>query len=456
MIIITPQSQNSWKLNAEAAWGQNLYLLGAKTVRLYWPSNLPALIDNWRVNGLTPEELTKQLLAAPVIEYKKPRPIQAIIPLDGLGLKYLESEPEPPQWALKGSLLLRCLAVIVAPPGTGKGLLAMQLGACLAASKRFFDIWDIERPLVVLYLTAEESGRTVHARAKGALEMLEPGLREEAAGRFWAFSVSGCSHLVELDGQGGLRPTESYWDLDRLIGQIGPDIVILDTFSRLFPTPENDNSIVTVACGYLEELIVKNNCAILLLHHTNKAGGALVGSKNELYSALSQSALRGASALPACARWVLSMAPLSDEYAQKVIGERAQERASGAFVAIRVSKKNEGPPESIHYLEHGPDGFFEQVEPAGPNSELSDAHNLAKEVRRREGAGEPPLSVTRGGVEAFSWGVTRSKRAAEKVLEEGLLVSRKRDSGRGFYLQSSDRTIIPPNLNSTNSKGGEF
>ena len=259
-LLVTGQSPDDWKLNAEASWGQNLYLFGAKTVRHYWPSGLPTLVGAWHEGGLTAEELAKRLLAAPVIEFKKPRPIQAIRPHNGSGLKYLSSEPAPAEWALQGSLPLRSLGVIVAPPGTGKGFLAMQLGACLAGSKSFFSIWEIEHPLCILYLTAEESERTVHVRARGTLERLPQEVQQGAASRFWAFSVSGCAHLVEPDGQGGLRPTESYWDLDRLIDTIGPRIVFLDTFSRLVPTPENDNPTVTAACGLLEDLISKHGC----------------------------------------------------------------------------------------------------------------------------------------------------------------------------------------------------
>ena len=451
-LLVTPQSADTWKLNAKDSWGQNLYILGAKTVRHCWPSSQPAILDEWH-KVLNAQEFIKLLLTAPVIEFKRPRPIQAIRSYEGSGLRYLASEPEPPKWVLRGSLLMLCLAIICAPPGTGKGFLAMQLGACLAAGKRFFKIWEIERPLNVLYISGEESSRTVWVRARGALEGLSAEDREEAAGRFWAFSVSGCVHLVEPDGHGGLRPTESYWDLDRLIDEIGPDIVIMDTFARLIPTPENDNTSVTMACGLLEELIVKHGCGIIVLHHSNKAGGALVRSKDELYTALSQSALRGASALPACARWVLNMAPLSDDYAQKAIGEKAKERPSGTFVAIRVSKKNEGAGEPIHYLEHGEGGFFEQVEAAGPDSEQSDATRLAEEVERREAAGEPPLSEKSGGEEVFKWGWTRSKNAAERAVQMGLLMIEKKSVGKGNFLRTAgSKTPTPKSL----QNGGVF
>ena len=115
-LLVTKQSPDDWKLNAKASWGQNLYLLGARTVRHYWPSDIPAILENWHESGLTAEELAKRLLAAPVIEFKKPRPIQAIKPHDGSGLKYLASEPAPAEWALQGSLPLRSLGVIVVSP----------------------------------------------------------------------------------------------------------------------------------------------------------------------------------------------------------------------------------------------------------------------------------------------------------------------------------------------------
>lgn len=88
------------------------------------------------------------------------------------------------------------------------------------------------------------------------------------------------------------------------------------------------------------------------------------------------------------------MVPLSEEYALKVIGERARNKPAGTYVAARVGKKNEGHTEALFFLEHADDGLFERVEADGPDSEKSctqtDSHMLADEVRQREACGTSP------------------------------------------------------------------
>ena len=135
------------------------------------------------------------------------------------------------------------------------------------------------------------------------------------------------------------------------------------------------------------------------------------------------------------------MVPLSEEYAVKLIGEEAQGRPAGAYVAARVGKKNEGRSESVFYLEHGESGLFDRVEPVGEDSELADAHKLTEEVRRREASPmEALLGESNGGREAFGWGIGRSKKAAARAISMGLLALAKRTGGRGYYLASNHIT----------------
>jgi hypothetical protein len=367
------------------------------------------------------------------------RPIQRLNPADYSGMRYLEAAPPAPDWLLVDSLPRGCIGAIIAPSGTGKGYMALQLSANLAAGAGFFGVWDIPRPFKVLYLTAEESPRVVHERALNSLKRLPPETRQDAAGRLWAIPLQGLIHMSKPDGQGGTMPTDNYFDLDNLIGELRPDVVFVDTFAKFAPCPENDNQAVTIVCGLFEELAAKHGCNVIFLHHTRKAGGAFADSKDELRTALSQSAIRGASALPACIRWGLMMVPLSEEFAFRLIGKQAEGKPAGTFVAARVGKKNEGRSESVFFLDHGENGLFGRVEACGDDSELADAYKLAEEVRRRESSPmEPLLSETKGGQEAFGWGIGRSKKATQKAVGLGLIVSKKRTGIKGYYLASSE------------------
>lgn len=369
------------------------------------------------------------------------------------GSQYLRTEPDDPDWLLENSLPRGVFGVIAAPGGTGKGCFSYQLLANLAAGINFFGLWNVPRPLYVLYLTVEESQRVVHRRVRDALLRLPPDIRNEAAGRFIAKSVQGDSCLIQKNAIGGVERTQALYDLHKLVTDSLADIVILDHFSKLVPCNEIDNQAMTIACGYLEELAAANNCSVIALHHTNKAGGAFARDKNELHAGLSQSAIRGGSALAACIRWGLTMIPLSEDYAVKVVGERAQGRAGGVYVAARVAKKNEGPSEPVFYLEHGDDALFDLVEPDGVESPSGDAEVLAAEVRRRAAAGDPPLSKT-GDWDILGWGRPRYKNAVEKALANGLLVAIKKEGrGGGFVLSGS---LPPDKFAGTFSEAAKF
>ena len=260
--------------------------------------NLPDLppkgdVIDWLTAGNDPQKIVELMDAAPLYEpdaedEQEPlRPIQKLNPAEFSGLYYLDTTPPAPDWLLVDSLPRGCIGAIIAPGGTGKGYMALQLSANLAAGIGFFGIWDIPRPFKVLYITAEESHRVVHERTLNALRRLPPEMQRDAAGRLWAIPLQGLTHMSKPDGQGSIMPTDNYFDLDGLIGDLKPDVVFVDTFAKFAPCPENDNQAVTIVCGLFEELAAKHGCNVIFLHHTNKGGGAFAGSKDELRSALS-------------------------------------------------------------------------------------------------------------------------------------------------------------------------
>jgi hypothetical protein len=356
------------------------------------------------------------------------------------GIQYLEKEPEAADWLLEPSLPRGVFGVIAAPGGTGKGCFSYQLLANMAAGLDFFGLWKVPRPLTVLYLTAEESQRVVHQRTRDALNRLPQDVRLNAAVGFIAKSVQGSSCLIQKNAQGGIERTQALFDLHELVKATMADIVILDTFSKMVPCNEIDNQTMTIACGFLEELAAVNNCSVIALHHCNKAGGAFARDKNDLHTALSQSAIRGGSALAACIRWGLTMIPLSEDYAVSVMGEKARGKPGGVYVAARVAKKNEGPSEPVFYLEHGEDALFDMVEPEGVESASGDAEVLAAEVLRREIEGGAPLTKA-SGHDYFGWKVRQYQKAVEKAIKDGLVKLEKRQGKGGGYILVRTSTL---------------
>lgn len=351
------------------------------------------------------------------------------------GVRYLREYPPAFDWLLDKSFRLNSLGAIVGPPGAGKGSLAIQLCVAVASGTSLVGAWHTAAPEPVVYLSAEDDALTIHRRVHHALEQVPEDLREQAAANLYGIPVHGGVNLCRAVS-GVVEPTANYEDLRSILDAIRPRLLVLDTLARFSGVDENDNPAMTAFCGLLEGLIDAYGCNIILLHHSNKTSGDLIEDPKELARALTQTAMRGASALAGCIRWGMLVAPLGAALAQKRIGEPASGKYDGAFLAVRVGKKNSGGPEPRYYLGRNDYGLLYRVDPDARQEEsdvMWDAHQLAEEVERRQRAGEKPLSVSRGGMEAFGWGFPRSKKAREKAVELGLLIEAETPGRKGKY-----------------------
>lgn len=346
------------------------------------------------------------------------------------------------EWLIKGSFRRGQLGLICGPPGCGKGIFSIQLLTALATGTNLFDFWEIAEPARVLFVSAEDDREVLQNRIVHTWRCLSDDLVQAYGDRAWAVPIQGRVNLCESDRSGAVHSTQNYEDLKERIAEARPNLLILDTMARMFEVNENDNQAMTAACGLLEDIIKEFGCNIILIHHTGKLSGDLVTDKKALKAALSQTAIRGASALAGAIRWALLMAPLSDDLARKVIGRAAEGKPSGSYVAARVAKKNAGRSEGICYLERGEHGLLSRVypvdEPEDDAQPLADAHQLAAEVDRREMKGEEALAENAGAREVFGWGHARTKKSVECAVENGLLIKTRQKGRRGFVL------AIPP------------
>jgi hypothetical protein len=350
------------------------------------------------------------------------------------GHRYLKEYPPRYEWLLDKSLRRACLGAIVGPPGAGKGAFAIQLCVAVAAGLPVLGIWPVASAAPVLYLSAEDDTAVIHRRIHHALQLLPADVRATAADNIHGVAVHGQVSLCK-GGRGlDVVKTQNMDDLRAMLEKLRPSLLVLDTLSRFSGVEENDNPSMTAFCGLLEDIVADFGCNIILLHHVNKNAGDCVEKPDALALALSQAAMRGASALPGCIRWGLLMAPLGASLAVKLVGDDAKGRADGSFVACRVAKKNAGAPECRYYLGRGEQGLLYRVEAVAQDEgdAIADAYKLAEEVWRREEAGEKALSLTAGGREAFAWGDLRAQKAGKKAVELGLLFTVVK--GRGFIL----------------------
>lgn len=358
----------------------------------------------------------------------------------------LMSEPLPEyDWITEQSLRRGCLGVIAGPPGCGKSTLIIQMLVDIAAGLPALGIWKVPKPRKTLYISAEDDKVTIRHRVGTALDQLSEQHKKTALenGHFWP--AKGTVKLCDFEPKLGLICNDAQKRLEESIEAVNPSVVVLDTLARFSGIEENNNSLMTDFCAKLEEIAISQNCTIILVHHSNKAAGDGCNNQSKLDNALSQISIRGASALAGCIRWGLVLAPLGSSFAAKKLGESARSQPEGSFIAFRVAKKNVGAPERVHYFGRGPQGVLyetEEVQSIGKDAQLTEnAHKLAEEVRRREHAGEEPLSVSNAGGKTFSWSNRKTGEVVDKALELGILFKRLRTKGSGAYLCSPDVSV---------------
>ncbi|MDR1043738.1 MAG: AAA family ATPase [Candidatus Adiutrix sp.] len=399
------------------------------------------LVD-WQADGGSLERLTALVREAPEAAAPEPeagRPFR-VRGSDFSGEAYLTRDFKGYDWLIDRSFRRGQLGLICGPPGCGKGIFSLQLTAALAAGRPAFDFWEISRPRRTLYVSAEDDQEVLQHRIGQVLRGYPPDLRREMARRFHAVPVRGRINLCEGERGGLIRPTAHYEDLKNLLTECRPELLILDTLARVFEADENDNPTVTAACGLLEEIIEEYGCNVILVHHSGKSSGDLAADQARLKAALSQTAIRGASALAGCVRWALLMAPLADELAEKVVGPAAAGKPGGSYVAVRVVKKNAGRAEGLCLLERGEHGLLSRVDLAGEEGAAQDgedARQLAAEVERRRRYNEEPLSVTTGPRNVLAWSDARARRAVARAVGEGLIVKSKKSGGKGWVLTAA-------------------
>ena len=448
-VVILPDNDDPGREHAEkvatALFGVAAYV---KVVDLPGLPLAGDIVDWLEAPGNDKERLQALMNDAPEwklqdAEPEESRPLQVDLS-DFSGLYYLTNYPPAYEYLFKPTFVRGEVGAIVGPPSVGKGMMSVQIATQLAAGLPIFtDLWGVEAPTRVLYLSAEDSKTTVHRRVHHAMLQLPQEVQYDAARRLHAVSVRGRVHLCQGERNSEIKLTKNLEDLRAILEQVKPGLLFLDTLSRFLGIDENDNPAMTAACVMLEELVGEYGCNIIMLHHTNKAAGDRV-DKKMLDVALSQTAIRGASAFAGAVRWTLNLASLSQKCAVDVLGDEAKGKAPGAFIAMQVSMSNNGISGFRRYFGRGEQGLLYPVEPIDEETAAAavetDARKLAEEVRRREATGEPPLSVSKGGREAFEgWGDSRNKKATEKAIQLGLLDAVDKEKGKGKVLSP-----VPP------------
>jgi RecA-family ATPase len=184
----------------------------------------------------------------------------------------LHGKPIPErEWLVEGLIPAKNVTSEYGDGGTGKSLLALQLAAAKAAGTHFFG-----RPVSkgkVEFITAEDSLDETHRRLVDVARFMKVDLSDLDGLHITSLADEDALLAVPEDGRGGaLNTTALYAELESVLGESRPDLLVLDTLADVFGGNEIIRSQVRQFVRMLRRLCLKFGCTILVLAHPSIAG----------------------------------------------------------------------------------------------------------------------------------------------------------------------------------------
>lgn len=257
-----------------------------------------------------------------IVERPKPKE-KYKLPPGVLASDLFKREKVPSDYVLPG-MIAATLGALIAPGSTGKSMLAMEL-ATLVAGVDVLGIgegWNLKSGYVVIF-AVEDPANELFNRWTDLGSNLTPEQRKAG---------EKISVIPMLGHRFDIMDDEHFEALKEIC--TGKRMLILDTMRRIHSLDENDGGAMAAVIGRLEEIATLTGCAILFLHHTNKA--ATYNSSGD-----SQQASRGSSVLVDNIRFQMFMVGMNKDDDKDVLKQVDPELWKD-FVRVGVSKVNYG------------------------------------------------------------------------------------------------------------------
>jgi phage/plasmid primase-like uncharacterized protein len=279
--------------------------------------------------------------------------------------RFIDNPKPELDFVFADSLLSATVGLLVGPGAAGKSTLSILMLMAVATGRDILPgIFTPTRAGRVLGIFAEDCEEILHHSIKTISDTLFFFDREALALlRENMCVVSTPGHDLRLfdDAQRLKAATEFYNVMNEVATGIdGLRLMVIDPLSRFHGAEENDNGAGTYFVSLLEKIAQKTRAAVLCLHHVGKRSG-FNNNEFSLDAAMNQDVARGASGLTNGVRWQCNLFGIPEKSAKNIIG--VKDANPGQFLALRVSKKNYGKPEPVHFLERGHGGMLKPVEP---------------------------------------------------------------------------------------------
>ena len=216
------------------------------------------------------------------------------------------------QWVLGKRLLKRKVSLLIAPPGTSKSTLSLNMALAIATGRNdIMGMYVPKREKVWMYNNEDDLDEMDLRLAAAALhhkvlpddllingeQALFANSGDEKPLKIAEWSEDG-KELSELN----VRPLIQHI-IENKIG-----VLMVDPFAETHPGAENSNEDIGAVGRMYRKIAKKANCAVLLIHHTNKPpAGSSVGRPGDMNTS------RGGSALIGVARVMMTLFNMSKE-----------------------------------------------------------------------------------------------------------------------------------------------
>ena len=166
---------------------------------------------------------------------------------------------EGPQWLIEGLWSEEAVGIVSGQPKLGKTWLALDLALSVATATPALGRYQVLQPGPVLLFAAEDPPKALRTRLEGLCSRRNLRIENVAVNLILASSL----RLDTPQDQARLAET---------VARYRPRLLILDPFVRLHRIDENRALEVSGVLAYLRELQREEHVAILIVHHSRKAG----------------------------------------------------------------------------------------------------------------------------------------------------------------------------------------
>jgi len=182
------------------------------------------------------------------------------VPLDHaqpIWLSEFGETPEPVEWVIEGMLARGEVSVLYSDAGVGKSYVALHMAYSVASGRSWLGYRTEQSP--VLILDSENSKNAIHRR----LLRIVHGM----SGRLDAPLAVVCERFFDLGSD------ESIAEIERLVATTEAKLLVIDSLMDFLPgRDENSVKDMLQPLQSLKSVARSYNCAVILLHHSNKIG----------------------------------------------------------------------------------------------------------------------------------------------------------------------------------------